>query len=392
MLFLISICAVYALFHSIDICLRRRQGRPVTAFDLGQAIVVVLIAILALCVPAAAQIPPEVLPVETYVCRTLTARGGYGSGVLIHGKTPENKRYILTAYHVLDGSPVRVTWDGVTWYDAKPACVREIDDSAILTVTKWPDTVCGLPSTGIKLADQEVKPGETVYAFGFDGPSSTLRSLAGQCIGHSTSKTKPGRWFDLDTPSSEGMSGGPMVVLRGGQPRLIGNLWGTDDITRTTGCRLSVMQSMWGLVPSDPEGLENDPGWRSLTKDELQPYHDAFVKGLTEALQNGEDYVIKDKTGKVKPEHLTNAAGESLHHLDNEHNSNRLDLRPKHLPAMLPKEGVPSDGDPRFGPQWGTAPPNQSNSGPVGLRRTTPNNTTGVNVRRSPQVPVAPST
>ena len=383
MIFILLICIVLMCVHVLDMFVRKREGRAITWRDPAFAAGLVAFVFFLLFVETARSAEGDelsaVLPVETYVCRTLTARDAYGSGVLLYGKTPDGKRYVLTASHVLDGSPVRVSWDGETWYNAKPACKRTIDDSCILIIEQWPETVCGVPTVGLKLAESEVKVGETVYAFGFDGPTSVLTSLVGTCQAFVTSKEQPGRWFSIDKPSTDGMSGGPMVVLRDGRPFLIGNLWGTDGVTTTTGCRLSVMWDMWGMEPDGK--LVEAP----TVTDEI--YSDDFAKSLTSAIAGG-DYEIKDKTGRTKPEHLYNAAGESLHHLDNEYNSNRLDLRPKHLPAMLPKDGVPSDGDPRFGPQWGIAQPTTSNAGPVGLRRNPIQS--GVKIRSAPQAP-APS-
>ena len=371
MAFVLSLALVCAVLHSADIVWRRRHGKRVTAQDVFIAAFIVTIAFAVVLFPVRANGADSnaMLSVEANTCRIVTDRltsqrdtqkEGYGSGVLLYGKTPAGLRYILTAYHVISDyrSTVEVTWDGVTWYKAKPACVRPDDDAAILTVSEWPDTVCGLPTTGVRLADNEVESGERVYVFGFDGRTSVLRSVQGECMTHDTNENETARWFSVRCLSSEGMSGGPMVVLRDSQPLLIGNLWGVadDGSVRSSGCRLAVVRDMWGIKSGEPTHKSGGSETK-LTA----------IDGLAAAL--GDDYVIKDTTGKVQPQHLYNDAGESLHHLDNPDNTNRLDLRPGHLPAYLPKGGVPSAGDPRFGPQWGIAKPN---TGTQNLQRSSP--------------------
>ncbi len=222
----------------------------------------ITIAICLLCVGTAMgqyerTYPRVLLPFENSVCRVSCDDGGstsHGSGVLL--EAPESHRrpglaYILTAYHVIRDRAgtwrdITVSFDGSTKHIARVAAALPACDSVLLLVE---GPIADIPR--IPLADTDIQPGELAYGFGF-GSDGTLRSAGGRNVGYRNNTGGASAWFNFAGFFRDGDSGGPVFVVRNGQPYLVGNGWGCV-LDSSAGhyvivaTRLAVVRHMFGL-------------------------------------------------------------------------------------------------------------------------------------------------
>ncbi|HTW59780.1 MAG TPA: Do family serine endopeptidase [Terriglobales bacterium] len=135
---------------------------------------------------------------------------GMGSGVII---SPDG--YIVTNNHVIDGAvDIRVTTSNRRSYRAKLIGADPLTDLAVLKID-----ATDLPSVPFG-ASKEVRPGETVLAFGNPyGFSFTVTrgivSAVNRPNPDATDRRKPGEFIQTDAAINPGNSGGPLVDARG---------------------------------------------------------------------------------------------------------------------------------------------------------------------------------
>jgi len=136
---------------------------------------------------------------------------GIGSGVIL---TPDG--YILTNYHVVDGSTkIDVTLDDRRVFPAKRIGVDKLNDLAVIKIDGH-----NLPTIAWGESGQ-LHPGQTVLAFGNpfgNFPFTVTRGLVSALHRpnpYNTDARKPGDYIQTDAAINPGNSGGPLVNAHG---------------------------------------------------------------------------------------------------------------------------------------------------------------------------------
>jgi serine protease Do len=136
---------------------------------------------------------------------------GIGSGVIL---TPDG--YILTNYHVVDGSTkIDVTLDDRRVFPAKRIGVDKLNDLAVIKID-------GHNLSTIAWGDSDqLHPGQTVLAFGNpfgNFPFTVTRGIVSALHRpnpYNTDARKPGDYIQTDAAINPGNSGGPLVNAHG---------------------------------------------------------------------------------------------------------------------------------------------------------------------------------